>query len=153
MLESMTLVLRLLMATACGAVLGWERTSQHKPAGLRTHMLVALGAAAFTLATLHLPSIGDTTGRRFEVDPSRTIQGVVGGIGFLGAGSIIQSRGSVRGITTAATIWVMGALGVACAAGSYVVAITTTIIAFLILRVLGWVENRWLHEETREEIA
>jgi putative Mg2+ transporter-C (MgtC) family protein len=134
-------LIRLTAAVACAAVLGWERESQDKPAGLRTHMMVALGAAAFTLAALILTTnlSGD---EHVRADPLRLVDGIIGGIGFLGAGTIIQSRGSVHGITTAAGIWVMGAIGVACGCGYYLLAGITTCYAFLILGVLGEVQRR-----------
>ena len=138
-----TIAARLGLAILCGALLGWERELQRKPAGLRTHMMVALGAAAFTLVTLNLTYTDLKTGDELApVDPARTIAGVIGGIGFLGAGTIIQSRGSVEGITTAAAIWVMGAIGVACGIGNYTLAATTTGLALLILSGVGWVEAR-----------
>src|SRR6478735_730034 len=101
-------VLRLIVATVLGGLVGWEREASHKAAGLRTHMLVAIGAAAFTIAGLDLEqAIG--TGR--AEGTTRVLQGIVQGIGFLGAGQIILSRGSVHGMTTAVGIWVIGAIG------------------------------------------
>lgn len=131
-------VSRILVAVACGALLGWERERRDRPAGLRTHMLVALGGASLTVLSLQLAF--QDGARNEAVDPLRTVQGVVGGIGFLGAGSIIQARGAVHGLTTAATIWVVGAIGVACGAGAYDVALTTVVTAFLTLAVVGRLE-------------
>ncbi|MBW3543224.1 MAG: MgtC/SapB family protein [Planctomycetes bacterium] len=135
------ILVRPAVAMLCGAILGWEREIHRKPAGLRTHMMVALGAAAFTLTTLILfHSVGgaDTQG----VDPLRVVSGVIGGIGFLGAGSIIQARGAVRGVTTAATIWVVGAVGLACGAGYYKIAGVVVLYSLIILVVVGFIENR-----------
>jgi putative Mg2+ transporter-C (MgtC) family protein len=112
---------RLALAVAGGAAVGWERQSKDKPAGLRTHMMVALGAAMFVVTGLEL-SGGKFNAGEYRVDMSRIIEGIIGGVGFLGAGSIIQSRGSVQGITTAASIWVVAAIGTAGGLGHYVLA-------------------------------
>ncbi len=126
--------LRLLVAVAIGALIGWDREQADKPAGLRTHMLVALGAASFTLLGFEVGDhLAPNTGDRF--DPTRVLQGVIGGIGFLGAGAIIQNRGQVTGITTAASVWVAGALGSAAGVGAYVLAVFTALFAFAILRL------------------
>lgn len=133
---------RLLLAIIIGGTLGFERETEDKPAGLRTHMLVALGAAAATLAALHVSVAMEDN--ELRLDPIRVVEGIMGGLGFLGAGSIIQSRGSVQGITTAATIWVVGAMGVCAGLGAYTIAFTVVVLAFIILRILGMMENRWL---------
>jgi putative Mg2+ transporter-C (MgtC) family protein len=134
-------VLRFSVAVGCAAILGWERESHDKPAGLRTHMMVALGSAAFTMAALILTgSMADNANVRS--DPLRLVDGIIGGIGFLGAGTIIQSRGSVHGVTTAAGIWVMGAIGVASGCGYFMLAGITTGYAFVILGVLGRLQRR-----------
>jgi len=125
--------LRLLVAIAIGALIGWDRERADKPAGLRTHMLVALGSASFTLLGFEVGDhLAPKTGDGF--DPTRVLQGVIGGIGFLGAGAIIQNRGHVSGITTAASVWVAGALGSAAGVGAYVLAVFTSLMAFGILR-------------------
>ena len=128
------ILLRLGVALVVGGILGWEREAKQKPAGLRTMMMVALGSASFTLIILEMfHSIG---GNEAASDPTRVVEGIIGGIGFLGAGSIIQSRQSVEGITTAATIWVVGAIGVGCGAGSFAIVVLTAIFAFAILTIL-----------------
>ena len=137
--------LRLFLAVAIAAALGWERDRHGKPAGLRTHMLVSLGSAAFMLATIE-PCQSDLAGiGNVRLDPVRTVAGVVGGIGFLGAGSIFQSRGSVEGITTAAGIWIMGAIGVACGAGYYVIAGLTAAMALFVVGFVGWLALKFGH--------
>jgi len=148
------IVARLSLAACLGAVLGWERERLRKPAGLRTHMLVALGTAAFTISCLHLyaqvlQTLGD--GTRVQADPIRILEAVVGGLGFLGAGTIIQSRGSVRGITTAATVWVTGAIGLACGMGHYPLAVAAMVPAFLIVAVLGRVEHHVVPQSDRAD--
>jgi putative Mg2+ transporter-C (MgtC) family protein len=130
------LIGRILIAAACGAAVGWEREWRRKPAGLRTYMLVTTGAAAFTTAAVRAGADNNW------IDPTRVIQGIVGGIGFLGAGAIMQSRGSVEGLTTAAGLWVMGAVGVGCGLAYYDIAITTTLLAVIIVAVLGLLESK-----------
>lgn len=133
--------LRPLLAVILGGLLGWERETHDKPAGLRTMMMVGLGSAAFTTVVFWLYAGIATSGLTPRVDPLRIVEGVVGGIGFLGAGSIIQSRGSVQGMTTAATIWVVGSIGVACGVGQYWVAGIVTFYAWLILWLVGFIEH------------
>lgn len=137
------ILIRLLVALACGAVLGWEREAQHKPAGFRTNILIALGAAAYTLVTLGiLASFEGLQSDTARADVLRLVQGIVGGIGFLGAGAIIQSGGSIKGMTTAATIWVLGAIGIACGAGQFQIAIATVAFTMLVLTAFGFIERR-----------
>jgi len=130
---------RLIAATAFGAALGWEREAHRKAAGLRTHMLVALGAA-----TLIVLGTGLAETRAGTMDPIRVIQGVAAGIGFLGAGQILQSEDRVRGLTTAAGIWLVGAVGVACGMGHYLIAFTAVVLGLLTLSVVNWLEGRLL---------
>jgi putative Mg2+ transporter-C (MgtC) family protein len=140
--SSLEMLIRLLLAIAGGACLGWERTAKDKPAGLRTHMLVSLGAAISIVATLQLSGPGWTRSGALPMDISRVIAGIVGGIGFLGAGAIIKHQHTVEGITTAASIWVSAAIGVACGLGQYSLAITSAVLALIILWTLGWIEDR-----------
>jgi len=116
------MVLRLLLAAAVGAAIGYQRARAGKPAGVRDYTLISVGSALFTVASLH--------GFGAIADPSRIAAGIVAGIGFLGAGAIIRrEQGVVAGITTAATIWVVAAIGLAAGAGLYVVSAVTTAIA------------------------
>ncbi len=132
-----TVALRLLLALVMGALIGWDRERRDKPAGLRTHMLVTIGSATFVLLGFEVANLsGD------PIDPTRVLQGVVGGIGFLGAGSIIKGGGQVRGVTTAASVWVSGALGAAAGMGAYVVASVAMLLAFLTLVLVGKLEHR-----------
>lgn len=139
------LIARLALAAVLGAVLGYERESRSKTAGLRTHTLVALGSATFTVAG----SAGFSTG---NVDPSRLAAGVITGIGFIGAGTILRSGLHVTGLTTAATLWMAGALGVAAAAGLYTVSITAGAIALASLVILGSIRpsRLWGHRRRLE---
>jgi putative Mg2+ transporter-C (MgtC) family protein len=129
------IITRLIAAALCGALIGWNREREDKPAGLRTHMLVSLGSAAFTLINLGLV-------RGEQGDTTRIVQGIATGIGFLGAGSIFRSQDRVHGMTTAAGIWVVGAIGLACGAGAYVVAGATSILTFVILSLAVRLESR-----------
>ena len=118
-------LIRLVVAAIAGGLIGLEREALHKPAGVRTHMLVSLGAALFVLATLSI--IPDEVGR--------IIAGIATGIGFLGAGTIFRSKDSVKGLTTAASIWTVAAIGLTVGGGRYVLAIAATVLVVLILRL------------------
>lgn len=122
-------VIRPVFALICGLFLGWNREHRGRAAGLRTQTLVALGACVFTLAAIHLHE--DFPDSR--LDPIRVVQGIVGGIGFLGAGSIIRSRGHIRGVTTAATVWVSGAVGMTAGLGYYSLSIVTVVLCLTVL--------------------
>ncbi len=121
------IVLRLLLALVLGAGIGFQRERMKKPAGLRTHILICLGAALFTVISIY--------GFADSVDPSRVAAGVVTGIGFLGAGVIFRSlKGDVVvGLTTAASVWVTAAIGLACGVGMYLVAFIVAVISVLVL--------------------
>src|SRR5690554_3256998 len=134
--------IRLLAAAGLALVLGLEREFRGKAAGLRSHMLVSLGASAFIIMGMHIlyaTAEGDPSAR---IDPTRIVEGVIGGIGFLGAGSIIQSQGNIQGITTGASIWMAGAIGVACGIGNFALAGMVTILALIIMVVLGHFERQ-----------
>ena len=124
------IVLRLVLAALLGGILGYERERQGKAAGVRTHMLVALGAALFVL----VPKEAGVAG----ADMTRVIQGVVAGIGFLGAGAIIKGSAeeSVKGLTTAAGIWLTAAIGIACGLGRESTAVLSALLAFAILALV-----------------
>jgi putative Mg2+ transporter-C (MgtC) family protein len=105
------ILVRLFLAVLGGAVLGWEREWRNKPAGLKTHILVSLGSAAFILAGLQFYNDMGESAARTSDDMLKVLAGVIGGVGFLGAGAIMRSGGNVHGLTTAATIWLAAALG------------------------------------------
>ena len=134
------LILRLVLSVLLGAVIGINRSRKNKPAGMRTMALVSLGSAAFTIigveAVMQLVSVqNDPSGvlSMVRLDSSRIIAGIVGGIGFLGAGAIIQSRGRVQGMTSASGIWVTATVGVSIGLGLYLIALVTTFLAFIVL--------------------
>lgn len=136
-MDPLTLIGRLLLATFLGGVLGVEREARNQAAGLRTHTLVALGACCFTLASVYTEAmLGPSANPRAEADISRIASQVVVGIGFLGAGVIMRHGGSVKGLTTAANLWVTAAVGLACGLGLYVAAGATTGLALLSLVLL-----------------
>lgn len=144
--------LRLLLATLCGAALGWERERKAKPAGLRTHMMVSLGSAMFVLTGLYYTeSLGQNEPSWFQADLFRIVAGIIGGVGFLGAGSIIESRGDVRGLTTAASIWVAAATGVACGMGYYGLSIMAIALAMVTLVGVGAFERSYFPEKDKAE--
>ena len=136
-------VTRTLMAVVVGCLIGLDRELRNKPAGMRTHILISLAAALFTLITfeLHEQFTGGDEGTR-TADPVRIIEAVTAGVAFLAAGAIIQSRGNVHGLTTGANMWLAGALGVACGAGYYVFAVIGTVFALVVLVALGKLEAR-----------
>lgn len=145
-LPETTIITRLVVAMLLGACIGLDREIKRRPAGLRTHILVTLAAAAFTLITIEvyqdtLKEAGNASGAR--ADPIRVVEAVTAGVAFVAAGAIIrQSDGDVQGVTTGVAIWLAGAIGVACGIGYYIVAIVTTVLAILVLQGLGWVESR-----------
>lgn len=149
-LSAQMVALRLGAATLLSMVLGWEREMRRRPAGLRTHMMVGLGAAAFYLITIEL-ALGDLRAlNNISVDPTRVFEGVITGIGFLGAGAIIQRGGNVVGLTTGAGIWVAGGVGLACGGGYFIVAGLVTAFALIILSVMYLVERRVIHDRRSE---
>jgi putative Mg2+ transporter-C (MgtC) family protein len=128
------LALRLTVGLVLGAAIGFERELHRQPAGFRTHSLVSLGAALFTVVSAFGFS-GDV------VDPTRIAAQIVSGIGFIGAGTILQYRGHIRGLTTAASLWSVAAIGTAAGAGLYVVAIVGTVLILVVLSILDRVED------------
>ncbi|MBU5613688.1 MgtC/SapB family protein [Geomonas azotofigens] len=137
------LLCRLLLASFLGGLIGLEREIHGRPAGFRTHLLVSLGSCLFTLTSIEIYRIfGNFTGGPVGVDPGRVAAQVVTGIGFLGAGAIIRERASIRGLTTAACLWVAAALGIACGIGLFWLAVSVTLVALANLLLLKEVEKR-----------
>lgn len=138
------IIVRLVMAAVLGGLLGWERELQGKSAGLRTHMLVSLGAALFIL----VPQQAGVA----ESDLTRVLQGLVAGIGFLGAGTILKKEhdDEVIGLTTAAGIWLTAAIGIAAGMGREATAVLSTVLAFLILSAGQRVE-RYFFSDARKK--
>jgi putative Mg2+ transporter-C (MgtC) family protein len=123
----------ILLAICCGAAIGFERQLRHKPAGLRTNILICLGAAVFTIIS------GRMAGDKDSI--TRIAAQIVTGVGFLGAGAVIQDRGGIHGLTTAATIWLVASVGMACGAKLYQLAGVSTLIAIIVLVGLRYLEK------------
>jgi len=139
-------------------IIGVERQLRRKTAGMRTHMLVCLGSLIFTLLGMDLFTREVTGFTAADSTPLRIIEAIVGGLGFLGAGAIIQARGHIHGLTTATSIWTMGALGVAVGIGNYPLAISTTIFSYLVLSTIDVFEKKFVRtraikpKEKQEEL-
>jgi putative Mg2+ transporter-C (MgtC) family protein len=139
MYSLMEVGLRLLAATLIGSGIGLDREVRRKPAGMRTHALVSLGAALLTVVTIR---IGPASLDQQLAAVSRVIQGIIAGVGFLGGGAILKSdHEMVHGLTTAASIWLVASLGIACGAGQWAAALLACIMALLILIVGGPIEG------------
>jgi len=134
-----------LLAVMCGGAVGLERELRGKAAGLRTNILICVGATLFTQLSVHL---GTPRG-----DPGRVAAQIVTGVGFIGAGTILHSRGAVTGLTSAATIWVVAAIGVALGAGEVLVGVGVTLLMLLVLRGLGWVETQVRRRATEATVS
>ena len=153
-LSSAEILLRVGLAAVLGGAIGFERELREREAGLRTHLLVSVGAALFTMVSAYAWadwSFSNESGLIF--DPTRIAAQIVTGIGFLGAGAIIRQGLSIRGLTTAATLWVVAAIGMATGAGYYPAAVITTVLVLVSLwplRVLAFrLSERWRPEEGR----
>jgi putative Mg2+ transporter-C (MgtC) family protein len=137
--QELQLLIRLLVAAALAGLLGWEREAARKAAGLRTHMLVGIAAALYTsigqLAAMDIPPSSQT----FQTDPTRAIQAIAIGIGFLGSGVIFMSRTEDRvfGLTTAASVWATAAIGIAAGLEHYILAVGATLLLLFVLRALA----------------
>jgi len=132
----------IILAVVLGVAIGLEREVHGKFAGLRTNTLICLGAAVFTLISRQ---ISEGT----EASPARIAAQIVTGVGFLGAGAIIRDTGGIHGLTTAATIWMVASIGMACGAGFFLLAVTSTIIALIVLVGLTPLE-KWVHSYRRK---
>ena len=136
-------VFAILLATCCGIAIGLERQLKRKPAGLRTNVLICLGAAVFTIISERMAGDKDSV--------TRIAAQIVTGVGFLGAGAIIQDRGGIYGLTTAATIWLVASIGMACGAKLYLLAVISTLIAIIVLVGLGYLEKTFARPEEKNE--
>ncbi len=128
-------IISLLSAAILGALIGLEREFSHKAAGLRTNILICLGACVFTIVSRQL-------GESYDDSSTRIAAHIVGGVGFLGAGAIIQDRAGIKGITTAATIWLVASVGVSCGAGFYALAVLATALTIITLLGFGLLEKK-----------
>jgi len=143
--QATRIVVRLTMAGVLGGLLGWEREHAGKAAGVRTHMLVSMGAALFVLVAQQ-SGIG-------PADNSRVLQGIIAGVGFLGAGTILKGEGEsqVKGLTTAAGIWLTAAIGVAAGLGRETTAVLSTLLALLVLWAMPMLHDRMARTSTQPQ--
>ncbi len=146
-----TVLGKLLVAAILGGIIGWERHRRGRPAGLRTHLLVCIGVTLMMLVSEHIFVQYQAHGHDsvLRIDPARIAAQVVTGIGFLGAGTIMRSRASIRGLTTAASLWVVAGIGLAVGSGFILPAIFTTILTIAILILNALVEKRMKRNKYR----
>ncbi len=144
-MSDIMVVVNLVAAFILGGAIGWVREKESKAAGLRTHVLVSVGSALFMIIS------GQMMVMSGGADPGRIAAGVVTGIGFIGAGCILQAGGEVRGITTAASIWITSAIGIAAGLGFYVGAVAATAITLLTLQLLREVETNIIRTKGHKE--
>lgn len=141
------ILIRLLVAATLGGVIGFEREAHHENAGLRTHILIATAACLFSMLAFEIQLMGLDAGSD-NPDPIRAVEAVTAGIAFLGAGAIFQQRGSVKGLTTGAGMWLAGALGITVALGYYLIALVVAVFALVVLSALRAFSRRVVsHEE------
>ncbi len=146
-----TVLGKLFIAAILGGIIGWERHRRGRPAGLRTHLLVCIGVTLMMLVSEHIFVKYQAHGHNsvLRIDPARIAAQVVTGIGFLGAGTIMRSRASIRGLTTAASLWVVAGIGLAVGSGFILPAIFTTVIAIAILTLNSFVEKKMKRNKYR----
>jgi putative Mg2+ transporter-C (MgtC) family protein len=138
------LAARLIVAAILGAAIGLERERRDHPAGMRTHLLVGVGSATFTVLSIEAFTAPGA-------DPARIAAQIVTGIGFLGAGAILKRGESIRGLTTAASLWAVAAVGMAAGAGAWGVAVAATVIVIVSLWPLRIIEERWFRDHLDED--
>jgi len=134
-------VIRLCLAFAAGGIIGIERSSRRQVAGLRTHILIAIGSCCLMMLSIWLPQQINSG------DPGRIAAQVVSGMGFLGAGAIIRLGNNIRGLTTAASLWLTAAVGLTIGAGMFIAALTTVILAIITLILLNRLERKLFPED------
>ncbi len=144
MLSDKQIILRLVLAVILSGLVGFERQIHRRTAGLRTHILVSLGSCLIMLTSLYVFDIYKNVA---VLDPSRIAAGVITGIGFLGAGAIIREREGVKGLTTAASLWVVAAIGLAVGCGFYSAAVFTTLLTLVVLLFLRYIEAAMMYKE------
>jgi putative Mg2+ transporter-C (MgtC) family protein len=145
-------LLRLILAVALGGLVGLEREVRGRQAGFRTNMLVCVGSALVMIVSIHFSAQPweHSPNININIDPARIAYGVMTGIGFLGAGTIIQTRGSIRGLTTAAGLWCVSAMGLAVGFGLYGISIGAAILILVILWFMDYISNSLPHQHYRE---
>lgn len=144
------IAIRLLIAAALGGLIGFEREWNTAEAGLRTHILVAVAAALFTILAFEIFHTIEGAGSS-NADPIRAVEAVTAGIAFLGAGAIFRAGGSIQGLTTGAGMWLAGAVGVATALGFYLIALGVAVLAVLVLAVLRAFAHKVVRKDSHAE--
>ena len=144
-------LIRLVLVVITSGLIGWERETKGQSAGMRTHSMVAIGSAMFTIVASEMSL--EASNVTSQADITRVITGVAQGIGFLGAGMIFREESKIKGLTTAATIWCMGALGIAWGIGAYDVAAVSTFVIYLVLRPLRRFERKQLKKRKNNNEA
>jgi putative Mg2+ transporter-C (MgtC) family protein len=129
---------RILIVFVLAGIIGWQREKQHKPAGFRTHVLVGLGSALTMMTGIYMMDLYPN----LNVDPARMSAQVISGVGFLGAGTILKERGSIVGLTTASSIWLVACMGLAVGIGFYAGAVAVSLIAFISLTRIGKIPGK-----------
>lgn len=142
---------RMALAALFGVIIGIDRELQGREAGLRTNMLIALAASVFTILTLELAAEITERSDESRPDPLRIFEAITAGVAFLAAGTIIRFGSDVRGLTTAAAMWLVGSIGIACGMGAYSVAGIATILGFIIITLIGYFERRYIERKTPDQ--
>lgn len=148
MLETHEVIYRLILSVALGGLIGLEREIQKRVAGLRTHILVCMGSALIMLTSIYIFDIYKSTG---NLDPARIAAGVITGIGFIGAGAIMKDEETVKGLTTAASIWVVSGIGLTVGCGFLSAAYTATVLALIVLFMLRYMERIIAKKQDRKK--
>jgi putative Mg2+ transporter-C (MgtC) family protein len=151
MISEVQIILRVLVGAALGAVIGLERERDNQPAGLRTHMILVIGATLAMVLSVNLGYLYARPGT--PADPARLAAQVISGIGFLGAGAILRYGYNVKGLTTATSLWTMAIVGLTVGAGYYLVGVVTTAIMLVVLGLLNVIENRFVRTSVTRFIS
>lgn len=151
MISEVQIILRVLLGAVLGAVVGFERERDNQPAGLRTHMILVIGATLAMVLSVNLGYLFARPGT--PADPARLAAQVISGIGFLGAGAILRYGFNVKGLTTATSLWTMAIVGMAVGAGYYLIGVFTTALMLVVLGLLNIIENRWVRTSVSRFIS
>jgi len=151
MISEVQIILRVLLGAVLGAVIGFERERDNQPAGLRTHMILVVGATLAMVLSVNLGYLFARPGT--PADPARLAAQVISGIGFLGAGAILRYGFNVKGLTTATSLWTMAIVGMAVGAGYYLIGVFTTALMLVVLGLLNIIENRFVRKSVSRFIS
>ncbi|MBU4529847.1 MAG: MgtC/SapB family protein [Hoeflea sp.] len=146
------IAVRLLLATCIGGVLGLEREIAERPAGLRTHMMIALAAAVFAVITIEITAMQAFSDEQIRTDPLRLVEAITAGVAFLAAGTILLRRGEVQGLTTGAGMWLAGAAGLSAGLGLWLVALMSCLLGAIVLALARGLETRMDLKKPRQTV-